>query len=208
MNEIKFNQFVVFFNSLVPLGLLGWDGYNHRLGANPLEYFTHTTGILTLVFLMLSLAVTPVRKITGIAWLIKLRRMFGLFAFFYGFVHLMAYVWFDRGFAISTVPKDIVARPFIAIGMASFFLMVPLAITSTNKMIKRLGGKRWQKLHRVVYLAAIAGILHYYMLVKADTRIPLAFGFALLILFAYRILNKFFPKLTQKTSGRAATRQA
>ena len=200
LTEIRFNQSVVFVNALVPLALLGWDGYNHRLGANPLEYVTHTTGILTLVFLLLTLAVTPTRKFTGIPWLVRVRRMLGLFAFFYGALHLITYMWFDKSFAIVAIGKDVVLRPFIAIGMTGFFLMVPLAITSTNKMVKRIGGKRWQQLHKLTYIAGIAGVLHYWMLVKADTRIPIAFGIALLILFAYRVADKFFPTLTRKFS--------
>ncbi|HZS44393.1 MAG TPA: protein-methionine-sulfoxide reductase heme-binding subunit MsrQ [Blastocatellia bacterium] len=203
MTEIRFNQSVVFVNSLVPLVLLGWDGYHKKLGANPLEYITHTTGILTLLFLLLTLAITPARKITGIPWLIRLRRMLGLYAFFYGALHLICYMWFDKSFAIVAIGKDILVRPFIAIGMTSFFLMVPLAITSTNKMLKRIGGKRWQKLHRLVYLSAAAGVLHYWMLVKADTRIPLAFGFVLALLLGYRIIDKYFPDLTQKRTARA-----
>jgi sulfoxide reductase heme-binding subunit YedZ len=202
MSEIRFNQSVVFVNALVPLALLGWDGYHHRLGANPLEYVTHTTGILTLVFLLLTLAVTPLRKFTGINWLIRVRRMLGLFAFFYGALHLLTYVWFDKVFAITAIGKDIGTRPFIAIGMAGFFLMIPLAITSTNRMVKRIGGKRWQQLHKLTYLAGIAGVLHYWLLVKADTRIPITFGIVLLILFAYRFADKFFPKLTQKISAK------
>jgi sulfoxide reductase heme-binding subunit YedZ len=201
-SEIKFNQSVVFVNAVVPLVLLGWDGYNHRLGANPVEYLTHTTGILTLVFLVLSLAVTPARKITNIHWLIRVRRMLGLFAFFYGILHLLTYVWFDKGFAISAIGKDILTRRFIAVGMISFFLMLPLAITSTNKMIKRLGGKRWQRLHRVVYISAIAGVLHYWLLVKADTRIPDTFAIVLLVLLAYRLADRYFPNVVQRISLR------
>jgi len=203
MTEIRFNQSVVFVNSLVPLVLLGWDGYHRKLGANPLEYITHTTGILTLLFLLLTLAITPARKITGISWLIRLRRMLGLYAFFYGALHLICYMSFDKSFAIVAIGKDIAVRPFIAIGMTSFFLMVPLSITSTNKMLKRIGGKRWQKLHRLVYLSAAAGVLHYWMLVKADTRIPLAFGFVLALLLGYRIIDKYFPDLTQKRTAKA-----
>jgi Predicted membrane protein len=202
MTEIRFNQAVVFVNALVPLALLGWDGYNHRLGANPLEYVTHTTGILTLVFLSLTLAVTPLRKFTGITWLVRVRRMLGLFAFFYGSLHLITYMWFDKGFAIVAIGKDVVSRPFIAIGMAAFFLMIPLAITSTNRMVKRIGGKRWQQLHKLTYVAGIAGVLHYWMLVKADTRIPIAFAIVLLILLAYRIAGRYFPKLTERISAK------
>jgi sulfoxide reductase heme-binding subunit YedZ len=187
MRDTRFSKVLLFINSLVPLALLGWDGYHGRLGANPTEFVTRTTGMLTLIFIILTLAVTPVRKITGWNFLTRFRRMIGLYAFFYGFLHLMTYIWFDRSFKIQTVPGDIVQRPFIAIGMASFFLMVPLAITSTNKMIKRLGGKRWTRLHKLVYLTGIGGVLHYYMLVKSDTRLPLAFAFALALLLGYRI---------------------
>jgi sulfoxide reductase heme-binding subunit YedZ len=191
LKDIRFSKLVLFINSLVPLTLLLWDWHRNRVGANPLEFVTHTTGMLTLVFLLISLAVTPARHITGINWLVKFRRMLGLYAFFYGFLHLLTYLWFDRGFALRGVPGDIVKRPFIAIGMTAFFLMVPLAITSTNNMVKRLGGKRWGKLHRLVYLAAIGGVVHYWMLVKSDTRLPLTFGFILLLLLAYRVIVKY-----------------
>jgi len=191
LKDIHFSKLVLFINSLVPLTLLLWDWYRNRVGANPLEFVTRTTGMLTLVFLLISLAVTPARHITGINWLVKFRRMLGLYAFFYGFLHLLTYLWFDRGFALRGVPGDIVKRPFIAIGMTAFFLMVPLAITSTNNMVKRLGGKRWGKLHRLVYLAAIGGVVHYWMLVKSDTRLPLTFGFILLLLLAYRVIVKY-----------------
>ena len=124
MKDARFSKFVIFTNALVPLGMLLWDVYHKRVGANPLEFVTRTTGMLTLVFLMITLAVTPARKITGLNWLVKFRRMLGLFAFFYGFLHLMTYIWFDRYFNLKSVPGDIVSRPFIAIGMLAFFLMV------------------------------------------------------------------------------------
>jgi sulfoxide reductase heme-binding subunit YedZ len=187
MKDTRFSKVLLFINSLVPLALLLWDAYHGRLGANPAEFATRTTGMLTLIFVTLTLAVTPVRKLTGWNFLGKFRRMIGLYAFFYGFLHLMTYIWFDRSFKIQTVPGDIVQRPFIAIGMTSFFLMIPLAITSTNKMIKRLGGKRWNRLHKLVYLTGIGGVLHYYMLVKSDTRLPIAFAFILALLLGYRI---------------------
>ena len=174
-------------NALVPLALLGWDAYKHRLGANPTEFVTRTTGMLTLIFIMITLAVTPLRKLSGWNWLGKFRRMIGLYAFFYGFLHLMTYVWFDRSFKFATVPGDLLKRRFIALGMVSFFIMVPLAITSTNRMVKRLGGKQWSKLHKLVYLAGIGGVIHYYILVKSDTRLPVTFGVVLAILLGYRI---------------------
>ncbi len=178
-----------------------WDVYRKRVGANPLEFVTRTTGMLTLVFLMLTLAVTPVRTITRLNWLIKFRRMLGLFAFFYGFLHLITYLWFDRYFNLKSVPGDVASRPFIAIGMAGFILLVPLAITSTNKMIKRLGGKRWSRLHMFIYLAGIAGVLHFWMLVKSDTRLPMTFAFVLALLLAFRALAKYSPPPPKGFSG-------
>lgn len=191
MKDIKFYKALVFVNCLVPLALLGWDASRNQLGANPLEFVTRTTGTLTLVFLLLSLAVTPLRKLTGVQWLIRFRRMVGLYAFFYGFLHLLTYVWFDKAFDLTAVPADVARRPFIAVGMLAFFLMVPLAITSTDKMIKRLGGKRWARLHKAAYVAAIGGVLHYYLLVKADTTKPLLFAFALTLLLGYRLFASY-----------------
>jgi sulfoxide reductase heme-binding subunit YedZ len=192
MKDIRFAKLVLLVNGLVPLTLLLWDVYRKQVGANPLEFVTRTTGILTLVFLLISLAVTPLRRTTGLKWLTRFRRMLGLFAFFYGSLHLMTYVAFDRFFHLTTVPGDVVKRPFIAIGMTAFFLMVPLAITSTDTMVKRLGGKRWTRLHRIVYLSGILGVLHYYMLVKSDVRLPLTFAFLLAVLLGFRIFAKYY----------------
>ena len=191
--KITFPKFVVFVNSLIPLTLLLSDLYRQRVGPNPLEFATRTTGMLTLVFLSLTVAITPLRGIFGINSLVKFRRMLGLFAFFYGFLHLGTYIWFDRLFNFVSVAGDVVQRPFILAGMTGFLLMFPLAITSTNKMVKRLGGKRWAKLHRLVYLAAIAGVVHFWMLVKSDVRLPLTFGFIILFVLGYRLLVKYFP---------------
>jgi sulfoxide reductase heme-binding subunit YedZ len=190
---MKFPKVVVFINALIPLVLLLWDLYHKRVGPNPLEFATRTTGMLTLVFLSLTVAVTPLRKIFGVNSLVKVRRMLGLFAFFYGSLHLLTYVWFDRLFNLLSVVQDVGKRPFILFGMLAFFLMVPLAITSTNKMVKRLGGKRWAILHRLVYLSAIAGVVHFWMLVKSDTRLPLTFGFILLFLLGYRLFARYAP---------------
>lgn len=186
----KFSKLLIFLNALVPLALLLWDVYRKRAGANPIEFVTRTTGMLTLIFLIITLAITPVRKVTGANWVVKFRRMLGLYAFFYGTLHLLTYVWFDRFFNLRSIVGDVTQRPFIAIGTAGFFLMLPLAITSTNRMLKRLGGKRWAKLHRLVYVAGIAGVLHFWMLVKSDTRLPLTFGFILFLLIGYRVLVK------------------
>src|SRR5437773_3339088 len=192
MKDIRFAKFVLFVNSVVPLVLLLWDVYRKQVGANPLEFVTRTTGMLTLVFLLVTLAVSPLRRITGLNWLIRFRRMLGLFAFFYGSSHLLTYVAFDRFFHLTTIPSDIVKRPFIAVGMTAFSLMLPLAITSTDKMVKRLGGKRWAQLHRVVYLAGILGVLHYYMLVKSDVRLPLTFAFLLFVLLGFRAFVRYY----------------
>ncbi|HZH31758.1 MAG TPA: protein-methionine-sulfoxide reductase heme-binding subunit MsrQ [Pyrinomonadaceae bacterium] len=184
--DIKFTRFVLFVNGLVPAALLAWDAYQRKLGANPIEFATRATGVLALVFLFVTLAVTPLRKLTGANWVVKLRRQVGLYAFFYACLHLLTYVWFDKFFGAREIAADVWARPFITIGMASFLLLVPLAATSTQGMIKRLGGKRWAKLHKLTYVAAAGGVIHFYMGVKADTTIPILFAVALALLLGYR----------------------
>lgn len=208
MTNIKFTKLLILVNGAVPLAMMAWDGYNHRLGTNPLEFVTHTTGIMTLIFLLVTLAVTPVRKLLGLPFLIKARRMAGLYAFFYGALHLLCYVWFDKWFSVNAIVEDTLKRPFIFLGMFGFLVMVPLAVTSTNAMVRKLGGRNWNRLHRLVYLAAIAGVVHYYLLVKADTRIPLAFGWTLLFLLGYRVLNRFFPEHTEKRPVKVEKRDA
>jgi sulfoxide reductase heme-binding subunit YedZ len=192
MKDVRFTRLVIFVNALVPISLLAWDVYRKQVGANPIEFVTRTTGMLTLVFLLLTLSITPVRKITGASWLTRVRRLLGLLTFFYGTIHLLTYVCFDRQFDMKSAFRDVTQRPFIAIGMAAFALMVPLAITSTDRMVKRLRG-RWVKLHRLVYLAAILGVLHFWMLVKSDHRLPLTFAFALFLLLGYRLFVRWFP---------------
>ncbi|MEJ7861890.1 MAG: protein-methionine-sulfoxide reductase heme-binding subunit MsrQ [Pyrinomonadaceae bacterium] len=187
MNDVRFNKIVIFINSLVPLALLGWDALFGKIGANPIEFFLRTTGVLTLVFLLITLSITPLRKYYGWNQLVKFRRMLGLYAFFYGFLHLVAYSIFDKSLSVSAIVGDVWERPFIAVGMLSFFLLIPLAISSTNGMIKRLGGKNWQKLHRLTYVAAIGGVIHFYMIVKSDLTYPLLFGLILASLLGYRI---------------------
>jgi sulfoxide reductase heme-binding subunit YedZ len=203
MPDIKFSKFVVFINSAIPFALLAWDAYHHRLGTNPQEFVLHTTGTLTLVFLCLSLAVTPLRKLLGLPWMIQFRRMLGLFAFFYCCLHLFSYTWFDKGFNFRAIVDDTLQRPFIFLGMFAFLLLVPLAATSTNGMVKRIGGRRWNRLHKLAYVAAASGALHYYLLVKADTQMPVAFGLVLAVLLGYRILNKFLPSLTERRLARS-----
>lgn len=187
MQDVKFNKFVVFVNSLIPLTLLAWDAVWRQLGANPTEFAIRTTGFLTLIFLLITLSITPLRKLSGRNDLIKYRRMLGLFAFFYGALHLSIYFAIDRNLSLTSAMGDIVQRPFIAFGMTAFFLMIPLAATSTNSMIKRLGGKRWQQLHKLTYLCAVGGVIHYYLIVKSDVLMPLAFAAVLAALLGYRV---------------------
>ena len=203
MKDIRFAKLVIFVNGLLPLALMARDALRGNLGANPVEFIIHTTGILALIFLVLSLAITPLRKVLALPWLVKLRRMLGLFAFFYGSMHLLAYAAFDRELNVVSIIEDTFKRPFITLGMAAFLLLLPLAVTSTNRMVKRLGGRRWKLLHRAAYLAAALGVAHYYAQVKADTRIPLLFASALGILLGYRILNRFLPRFTERSPARA-----
>jgi sulfoxide reductase heme-binding subunit YedZ len=178
----------VFALCLCPLLLLGWRALHNGLSANPIEYITHFTGDWTLQFLVITLAVTPLRKLLRWPDLIRFRRMLGLFAFFYGSLHFLTYIWLDKFFDLSEIGKDVVKRPFITAGFLAFVLMVPLAITSTRGWIRRLGGARWQMLHRLVYGSAVAGVVHYYWLVKSDVRWPLAYASVVGVLLLYRIV--------------------
>jgi len=187
--DIRFAKLLVLVCGSVPLALLIWDQAHNRLGANPQNFIILTTGMMTLIFLMLTMAVTPVRKIFGLNWVIHLRRMLGLYAFFYGCLHFFCFYSLDRAFSISSTLHEIIARKYVWFGITALLVMVPLALTSTNAMIKRLGGKRWRALHRLAYLAAICGVIHYYMQVKADVRLPLVFAAALTVLFGYRLLE-------------------
>lgn len=201
MNNTQFNKLMVLVNGLVPVALLVNDAYHHRLGANPQEFATRATGILTLLFLLLALAVTPLRKVFGQPWLARIRRLLGLFSFFYATLHLLTYAWFDKAFHLQAILADVSKRPFITVGMASFLILVPLAITSNNRIIRWMGGRRWNQLHRLAYVAAIGGSLHFYMLVKADTRIPLLFAGVLGLLLGYRLLNRYFPRYTERPAA-------
>jgi methionine sulfoxide reductase heme-binding subunit len=184
---LRYFKPLLFLACLAPLGRLVWRGLHAELGANPIEAITHGTGDWTLIFLLITLSVSPLRKLTRQYWLIGLRRMMGLFAFFYGTLHLMTYVWLDKFFDIHEMLHDIAKRRFITAGMTAFALMIPLALTSTRWSIRKLGGKRWQGLHRLIYFSAAAGVIHYIWLVKADKKKPLEYGAVLLILLAYRI---------------------
>ena len=186
---IRWLKRATFLLCLLPIITLGWRGTHEDLGANPIEFITHSTGDWTLRFLLITLAVTPARIVLGIPSLIRFRRMFGLFAFFYGCLHFLTYLWLDKFFDVQDMLKDIDKRPFITIGFASLLLMLSLAVTSTAAWIRRLGGKRWQLLHRLVYLIAAGGVIHYYWLVKSDLRLPLRYGAILVVLLAYRVVT-------------------
>ena len=185
---LRFTKIAVFLCALIPLGRLAWKALHDGLGANPIEVITHTTGDWTLILILATLSITPLRRITGQYWLIGVRRMIGLFAFFYGYLHFLTYIWLDKFFDVHEMWKDIAKRPFITVGFSAFVLMIPLALTSTAGWIRRLGGKNWQRLHRLIYLTAILGVLHYLWLVKADTRKPVEYGFVLSVLFLYRVV--------------------
>jgi sulfoxide reductase heme-binding subunit YedZ len=176
----------LFFICLIPLARLAWLGYSDGLGANPIEFITRSTGTWTLVLLLVTLSVTPLRKMTGYNKLAQLRRMLGLFAFFYVCLHFTTYIWLDQFFDWAAILKDIKKRPFITVGFACFVLLLPLAATSTNAMMRRLG-RRWQQLHRLVYLIAIGGVVHYWWLVKKDITQPALYALVLAILLGYRL---------------------
>jgi len=177
---------VIFLICLGPLARLAWKGLHGMLGANPIEVITHSTGDWTLIFLLVTLSIAPLRKLTRQYWLIGLRRMFGLYAFFYGCLHLATYVWLDKFFDVHEMVADVAKRRFITAGLTAFVLMTPLALTSTKGWIRRLGGKRWQAVHRLIYFSATAGVIHYIWLVKADLHKPLEFAAVLGILLVYR----------------------
>ena len=176
----------IFLLALVPVTMLILDAVGGNLGANPVEAITHRTGDWVLNFLLITLAVTPLRKITGWHWLLRFRRMLGLYAFFYVLLHFTTYIWLDRFFVFDEIGKDIAKRPYITVGFTCFLLLIPLAVTSTNAMVRRLGAKRWQRLHKMVYVIAIGGVLHYLWLVKSDIVLPLTYALILSLLFVLR----------------------
>ena len=181
---------LVFVFCLNPIFWLGWRALHGQLTANPIEFITHFTGDWTLRLLIITLAITPLRKLLGLPDLIRFRRMVGLFAFFYGVLHFITYIWLDKFFDLHEMWADIVKRKFITVGFLAFVLLIPLAVTSTTGWIRRLGGTRWQRLHRLIYVSAIAGVVHYAWLVKADLRRPIEYGVSLSILLGYRVWMK------------------
>lgn len=177
---------LIFVLSLIPLARLGWLAVNDGLGANPIEFITRSTGTWTLVFLLITLSITPLRRLTGRNGLIRFRRMLGLFAFFYVCLHFTTYLWLDQFFDWGAIVKDVIKRPFITVGFACFVLLIPLAVTSTNAMQRRLK-RRWQQLHRSVYLIAIGGVVHYLWLVKKDITVPVIYALTLTVLLGFRL---------------------
>ena len=197
--DVRFAKLLVLVNGAVPAALLAWDAWHHALGANPVNFAILTTGMSALVFLMLTMLVTPLRKVSGLNWITPLRRTFGLYAFFYACAHFLIFFSLDRSFSVPGTLSEMVKRKYLIIGSTGLLVMVPLAVTSTNAMIKRLGGKRWRALHRLAYVAAIAGVIHYYMQVKADVRQPLVFMALLGLLLGYRVVAYW----RQRTPGPA-----
>jgi sulfoxide reductase heme-binding subunit YedZ len=185
MQGFKAGLFVL---CLLPLVRLGWLGYQDALGPNPIEFLIRSLGTWTLTLLLATLAVTPLRRLSGFNALIRVRRMLGLFAFFYACLHFLAYVGLDQFFDMRAILADIAKRPYITVGFTCLVLLVPLAVTSTNAMQRRLGGRRWQQLHRLVYLIAAGGVVHYLWLVKKDITQPVLYGLVLLVLLILRAL--------------------
>ena len=178
----------LFILCLVPLARLGWGAWQDSLGANPIEAIQRGLGSWALNFLVITLCVTPLRRLSGWPWLIRLRRLLGLYAFFYVLLHFLAYVWLDQFFDWHEIARDIAKRPFITIGFAAFVLLIPLAATSNRLALRRLGGRRWQALHRAIYPIAIFGVIHYAWLVKRDLATPALYAVAVLLLLGLRAL--------------------
>jgi len=180
---------VVWLLCLTPAAVLGWRGFHNELGANPVEFVTHATGDWTLRLLLVTLAVTPLRRMLKQPQLTRFRRVLGLFAFFYGCLHFMTWFWLDKSLDFGEMLKDVAKRPYITVGFLGFAAMLPLMVTSTAGWIRRLGGKNWQRLHRLVYLTGMAGVVHYYWLVKSDVRLPVMYGVILTVLLGMRVLG-------------------
>jgi sulfoxide reductase heme-binding subunit YedZ len=199
--DLRFAKLLVLVNCAVPALLLAWDAWHHQLGANPVNFAILTTGLMALIFLLLTLTVTPLRKITGLNWIIFSRRTLGLYAFFYALLHFLIFFFKDQQGSVSGTLSEMVKRKYLIVGSLALFVMVPLAVTSTNAMIKKLGGKRWRALHRLAYVAAIAGVMHYYMQTKKDVRQPLAFAMVLAILLGWRLMDYWRTKQPAATAS-------
>lgn len=187
MLKARWAKPLVWVLCLAPLAYLAWLAWKSDLGANPIERVEHFTGDWTLRLIIATLAITPLRKLLRLPELIRFRRLVGLFAFFYACLHFLAYVGLDQFFDMAAIWKDIAKRPYVTAGFAGFVALIPLAITSTVGWIRRLGGKRWQRLHRLIYFTAIAGVIHYYWLVKSDIRLPVFYGALVALELGFRV---------------------
>lgn len=174
---------------LMPLARLGYKALTGGLTANPIEFITLSTGTWTLVFILATLSITPLRQVTGWNRLIKLRRLIGLFAFFYGILHFTTYIWLDKFFDLNDMARDVLKRPFITAGFCAFVLMIPLAATSTARAIRKMGGRKWLLLHRLIYVSGIAAVVHFWWKVKADTHQPKIYAAVLIVLLGWRIMD-------------------
>jgi sulfoxide reductase heme-binding subunit YedZ len=203
----KLTKVGVFLLCLGPLVSLGWSALHNELTANPIEFITHATGDWTLRFLIITLAVTPLRKLFRLPQLIRFRRMLGLFAFFYACLHFTTYIWLDKFFDLAEMWKDVQKRRFITVGFTAFLLLIPLAITSTAGWIRRLGGRRWQLLHRAIYVSAVAGVIHYYWLVKSDVRKPLQYAWMVGILLVLRLGTWLYGRSQRSETSRAPSEE-
>lgn len=204
MAKIRWTKVVVFLLCLGPFLWLGWRFWNQDLTANPTEFIQHFLGDWAIRLIVVTLAVTPLRKLLHLPALIRFRRMIGLFAFFYACLHFLTYLWLDKLFDFGEILKDIPKRPFITAGFAALVLMIPLALTSTAGWIRRLGGRRWQMLHRLIYGTAVAAVVHYYWLVKSDIRLPLLYGTLVAVLLAYRVGTWLVARARPRTSPKRA----
>ncbi|MES2832307.1 MAG: protein-methionine-sulfoxide reductase heme-binding subunit MsrQ [Pseudomonadota bacterium] len=204
--QVKLLKAGLFVVALLPFVRLVVATFTDQLGANPVEFITRNTGDWTLYLLCIALAVTPLRKLSNWAWLAKFRRMIGLFAFFYALLHFITFLWFDHGFDVEAMLKDVIKRPFITVGFVAFVLLIPLAVTSTNAMIKRVGAKNWQRLHRSVYLIASLGILHFWWMkaAKNDFEQPLLFGAIVAVLLLMRVYWSLVARAKKKAAGSVA----
>jgi sulfoxide reductase heme-binding subunit YedZ len=201
----KWLKVPVFLLCLAPIGVVVWRALHNGLTANPIEFITHATGDWTLRFLVITLAITPVRKFFGLPELVRFRRMLGLFAFFYACLHFTTYIWLDKFFDLSEMWKDVIKRRFITIGFAAFLLLIPLAITSTAGWIRRLGGQRWRALHRLIYVSAVLGVIHYYWLVKSAVIRPLTYGFIVAVLLLFRMVTSIVNRVPRVPAVPQAT---
>jgi len=202
----KWTKVVLFLFCLMPFASLVCRALHANLGANPVEFVQHATGDWTLRFLLFTLTITPLRKLLNLPDLIRFRRMLGLFAFFYVCLHFLTYIGPDQSFSLAGMWKDVQKRRYITVGFTAFVLLIPLALTSTAGWIRRLGGRRWQMLHRAIYVSAVCGVIHYYWLVKSDVRKPLFYGAIVAVLLAWR-LGDWFLRRRREPSARAASRR-